>query len=319
MICYDADSIFRKRHMGLIKDVPVYKLYGEQEQWTAPDMVHFESIAARSQLHNWEIKPHQHHGLFQILHLKQGQARVRLDDRHQEMHAGQILMVPQMCIHGFKFAPGADGQVMTMAYPLIYKISRHLGDALAALSGPYIHDLDDEPESRHISMALSALAQEYKSSAQYRILLIESLLGTILAWLMRHAHSHFQEASDDLNRGESHFGNFCQLIDECHARHHPVAWYAKKIGITAAHLNVLCRQAVNQSALELIHERMVLEAKRDLVYTSMTVSVISYALGFSDPAYFTRFFKRQVGQSPREFRKNAQVMYTEEKWTALPA
>jgi len=52
-----------------------------------------------------------------------------------------------------------------------------------------------------------------------------------------------------------------------------------------------------------VHERMLLEAKRNLVYTSMTISVVSYTTGFSDPAYFTRFFKRQTGMSPKEFRK----------------
>ena len=75
--------------------------------------------------------------------------------------------------------------------------------------------------------------------------------------------------------------------------------------MTAAHLNALCRQTVGKSALELIHERMILEAKRNLVYTSMSISEVSYAIGFSDPAYFTRFFKRQVGLSPKEFRKRA--------------
>jgi len=52
----------------------------------------------------------------------------------------------------------------------------------------------------------------------------------------------------------------------------------------------------------------VLAAKRNLVYTSMTVSVVSHTLGFSDPAYFTRFFKREVGVSPKEFRRQAATL-----------
>ena len=47
--------------------VPTYKLYGEQDAWPAADMVHWESIAARSRLHNWHINPHRHVGLFQLL------------------------------------------------------------------------------------------------------------------------------------------------------------------------------------------------------------------------------------------------------------
>jgi AraC family transcriptional activator of pobA len=54
---------------------------------------------------------------------------------------------------------------------------------------------------------------------------------------------------------------------------------------------------------------VILEAKRNLVYTSMTISVVSNTAGFADPAYFTRFFKRQVGLSPREFRLKAGTLH----------
>jgi AraC family transcriptional activator of pobA len=80
-----------------------------------PDMMHCESIAARNQSHNWQIKPHQHHGLFQIFYLKSGTAKVRLDDQQKRMDAGHILMVPQMCIHGFRFSRGVTGHVIMVA------------------------------------------------------------------------------------------------------------------------------------------------------------------------------------------------------------
>jgi AraC family transcriptional activator of pobA len=291
--------------MGVVIGVPVYKLYGEQGHWPTPDMVHCESITARSQLHNWQIKPHQHNGLFQILYLKGGKAKVRLDDSHYEMAAGQIIMVPQMYIHGFKFDLDAVGHVVTLAYPLIHKITRQAGDGLVALTNPSIHSLSEDEESVNIKMAFSALDSEYRGNGAYRTLLIESLLGAILLWLGRNALPHTPEQFKEGGKTAEHFSNFCQLIEENYTRHYPVAYYAEKIGITSAHLNVLCRQAVGKSALELIHERMVLEAKRNLVYTSMTISVVSYMIGFSDPAYFTRFFKREVGLSPKDFRRNA--------------
>jgi AraC family transcriptional regulator, transcriptional activator of pobA len=72
---------------------------------------------------------------------------------------------------------------------------------------------------------------------------------------------------------------------------------------------MLCRQASEKSALELIHDRLLLEAKRNLVYTSMNISEVSYAVGFADPAYFTRFFKRLAGMSPKEFREHAESLH----------
>jgi len=283
------------------KEVPVYKLFGEEQPWPTPDMVHCESIAARSRLHNWQITPHRHNGLFQILLLAGGVAEVRIDDANCEMRAGQVMLVPQMCVHGFRFERDAAGYVLTLAYPLIRKLAQDAGDGLAALGSPVILSLAGQPQSEYIEAAFRALDAEYRGNAPHRSLQVEALLSVILIWLARRSPGN---AVGTKRRG-GHFQRFCQLIEEHYMTHKPLSWYAHGLGITAAHLNALCRQAVGKPALALIHERMILEAKRNLVYTSMTIGVVSYTMGFSDPAYFTRFFKRQVGLSPKEFRLKA--------------
>ncbi len=73
--------------------------------------------------------------------------------------------------------------------------------------------------------------------------------------------------------------------------------------MTSAHLNTLCRRLAGRSALQLLHERLLLEAKRQLTYTNMTIGQVADTLGFSEPAYFTRFFKRHTGFSPKAFRQ----------------
>jgi AraC family transcriptional activator of pobA len=70
----------------------------------------------------------------------------------------------------------------------------------------------------------------------------------------------------------------------------------------------LSRRIAQKSALELIHERLLLEAKRNLIYTSTSISELSYAIGFSDPAYFTRFFKKATGEAPKAFRKRVEEL-----------
>ncbi|RJF99190.1 helix-turn-helix domain-containing protein [Noviherbaspirillum saxi] len=291
--------------MANVGSIPVYKLYGEQDPWPTPEMVHCESIASRSRLHNWHIKPHQHNGLFQILYLHSGSARIQLDDKQSLMQGGQVLMVPQICIHGFEFDRNTVGHVVTLAYPLISKLTRQMGDGLVALTHPSLHTLGEDEESAHIRMAFAALDAEYRATAPHRDILIEALLGAILVWLTRHAMQAPLMQHKEAPRGSRHVARFCELLEEHYSQHYPVAYYASQLGITAAHLNLLCRQNADKSALDLIHERVLLEAKRNLVYTSMTISEVSYAIGFSDPAYFTRFFKRSVGQSPKDFRRQA--------------
>lgn len=295
--------------MALANTVPVYQLYGEHDQWLTPDMMHCESISDRSKLHNWQIKLHQHHGLVQLLYLKEGSARVCLDDQHYDLVPGQIVMVPQMCIHGFTFAPNAQGHVVMLAYPLVNKLCRNMaGEGPATLVSPYIYDVRGANDAAYIDMAFETLDAEYRGNAAHRNVLLEATLATMLVWLARNSMRSRQELAKEAGRGSQHFGNFCQLIEDAYAKQLSVEQYARKIGITPAHLNVLCRQIVGQSALELIHQRIVLEAKRSLVYTSMTISVVSDTLGFSDPAYFTRFFKRHVGVSPKQFRKQAETL-----------
>lgn len=291
--------------MNNTKTVPVFKLYGEREEWFTPDLVHCESITARSQLHNWQIKPHQHRGLFQILYLEAGNAEILLDDKHHKMREGQILLVPQMCIHGFEFDKNALGYVIMMAYPLITRIGQQMGDVRDSLSSPSIHSLTDDAESAYTRMAFSALDREYQRHAPHRNLLIESLLTTILIWASRNSLHYSLKNTQDNEKRNKHFAHFGRLIEDSYTNHHLVTYYAKKIGITPAHLNVVTRQTTEKSALALIHERLLLEAKRNLVYTTMTINVVSYALGFSDPAYFTRFFKHHIGLSPKDFRKKA--------------
>lgn len=298
----------RQRSATRGNGVPTYKLFGEKAPWPTPEMLHCESIAARSELHNWQITPHRHNGLFQILHLRGGRAEVQIDDHLSDMHAGQLMLVPQMCIHGFRFERNAVGHVVTLAYPLIHKLAPHAGDGLAGMTRPLICTLDDTEESDTLSATFRALEAEYRGNSPYRTLQLEALLGVVLIVVGRR-FALAQEPAAVARRSTEHFPAFCELIEQHYAEHKPVSFYARRLGITPAHLNSLCRAAVGRSALELIHERVTLEAKRNLVYTSMTISVVSYTAGFADPAYFTRFFKRQTGLSPRDFRQRAGTLH----------
>ena len=285
--------------------VPVYQLYGEDQQLLTPDQIHCESIASRSHLHNWEIKPHRHHGLFQLLWLESGSALLSLDDQRGQLEAGRILLVPQHCVHGFQFSPDAEGLVITLAYPLFERLGGGLGQLLAAFSGPQVLALSVNSEQALIASLLQAVELEYRGNAPHRRLLLESLLTALLVCLLRQSVSSPMENAEGAVRARQHLAQFGELIETDFCSHQPLQYYAQKIGISSAHLNAVCRQLAQRSALDLIHERIGLEARRNLVYTSMTIHTISDVLGFTDPAYFTRFFKRQTGLSPKAFRLRA--------------
>ncbi|MGY3560472.1 AraC-like DNA-binding protein [Bradyrhizobium sp. USDA 4463] len=98
------------------------------------------------------------------------------------------------------------------------------------------------------------------------------------------------------------FRRFEALLEQHHLERWTVADYADALAITPTHLNRITRAATGDTASHLILNRLVREARRNLVYTNLPVSTIAYALGFEDPAYFSRVYAAATGLSPRAFR-----------------
>lgn len=107
------------------------------------------------------------------------------------------------------------------------------------------------------------------------------------------------------SRAAIHVSGFRDWIER-HFREQPrMGVCAAALGITSTQLNRVCQQVLGHPAQAVLHTRLVLEAQRDLVYTSMSIKQIALDLGFSDAAYFTRFFERGTGSTPSAWRLEA--------------
>jgi AraC family transcriptional regulator, transcriptional activator of pobA len=95
---------------------------------------------------------------------------------------------------------------------------------------------------------------------------------------------------------------FRELVARHYRSHAQLDFYASKLGVTAARLNACCRVTTDKSSLAPINDRLLTEAKHNLLYSDMTVNEIGVALGYADPAHFNRFFSRNAGLSPGRFR-----------------
>lgn len=98
---------------------------------------------------------------------------------------------------------------------------------------------------------------------------------------------------------------FQGLVEQDHARRHRVAAYAAELGISPGHLSALCRRTLRRSASRVVRERLTLEARRLLAHSDLTAAQVGFRLGFEDPAYFARFFRREAGLPPTAFRARA--------------
>ena len=94
-----------------------------------------------------------------------------------------------------------------------------------------------------------------------------------------------------------------QCVEENYPRQHLVKQYANQLHITPRYLNLQCQQALGQPASQVIARCLVREAKRQLLFTAKTVAQIAGDLGFADPSYFSKFYRKQTGQVPGEYRQ----------------
>ncbi|MBB2493539.1 helix-turn-helix domain-containing protein [Aquipseudomonas ullengensis] len=278
--------------------VPVFKLYGETASWPTPDLIHCESIPERSRQHDWEIKPHRHGDLVQLLYVQGGTAELEVEGVVHPVRQASLQVVPALSVHGFRFSQDIQGLVLSLALPLVEQLGAVLDSPPLARAACY----PVAGQKRYLDALFDSIAQEYSEQQPGRELMLQSLISALLVWVGRRSLALAHAEAQTPDRGREHLQRFTRLLEARFREHRPIEFYAAELGISAAHLNALCRRLAGQSALQLINQRLLLEAKRCLVYTAMTVNQVSDSLGFSEPAYFSRFFKRCSGQSPKAFR-----------------
>jgi len=148
---------------------------------------------------------------------------------------------------------------------------------------------------------------EYEAKNEWRYTMLLSYLRILSIYTSRLYTDQLSKKAGAKERGL--LQRFKQLINERFTELHQVADYAELLNITAGYLNDVIKQQSGKTAMEHIHERIVLEAKRQLLHTEFSAKEIAYDLGFEDAAYFNRFFKRLTEQTPAAFRMATREMY----------
>src|ERR1700709_1604381 len=94
--------------------LPTYLLYGEDAGLPPADVMHSESIAERSSLHSWEIKPHRHEALLQVFWIDKGEVEILIDGERHALRGPGLISVMPLAVHGFRWTTDVKGIVFTM-------------------------------------------------------------------------------------------------------------------------------------------------------------------------------------------------------------
>jgi AraC family transcriptional regulator, transcriptional activator of pobA len=149
---------------------------------------------------------------------------------------------------------------------------------------------------------INSLKQEVESEAVGHVVGTEALLTSLLLMLVRETRLDQTRNEGAIRNDIRQVDRFRKLIDEHYRENLPLQDYASMMAVSLVQLRAACASASEQSPTKMIHARIITEAKRNLIFGDMSVEQIAFWLGFADAAYFTRFFRREVGQAPSQFR-----------------
>jgi AraC-like DNA-binding protein len=157
-----------------------------------------------------------------------------------------------------------------------------------------------------ISPLISGFVRELGDPTRSSWMVASAYIRLILMALWRGSDG---ERSEQRGQGEtgSILQRYRQLVEAGFRRHRPISDYAAELGVTADRLHSICQRALGRSPIQLLHERVVQEAKLRLERSARNIQEISDSLGFRDPTYFSHFFKRKTGLSPAGYREIARA------------
>lgn len=161
-------------------------------------------------------------------------------------------------------------------------------------------------EHARLQTLMQLALQEYDNASNGSEEILFSYIRVILMEILRIRKQQLQESHLQPGIRQSQLLTFKQLLHQHFAEYHEVQDYATLLHVTPRQLNALVQQFTGKTAGTLIKERILLEARRLLFTDTLSIKEIGYQLGFEDPAYFNRFFKKNVGIAPQQFREQEQ-------------
>lgn len=277
--------------------------FREVRHFEPDDCLHYERLEKRGLLHRWVIPAHRHEALYQFQLLERGSVTATFDGALSRLTAPAAWMIAPGTVHGFAFAPGSAGHAVTVpAYILQGLLVQTAGNS-ALLQRSFILRRNAIGSAlRDLRNVFRTVAREAGASERGRSDALRAQATLLGLWFLRHDLGEGAASRPDLH--DPLVERFRGLIDKHFGAHWTVADYARTLCVTSDHLSRRCRALTGQSARELIHDRLVLEARRHLIGTPAPVADIGYRLGFNDPGHFSRLFAKRTGQTPSAYRRS---------------
>ena len=279
-------------------EIPSFFVYGEPSRALDVGFVHVETVMERRSVHFGHVAPHQHPQMGQITYWLSGKGSYRIEDRTWSFSAPTVSFVPSSVVHGFDVEDLSDAVVISMSDDLLRTLQPHVDldlDRPCLVSGN-----QSDPAWHRLAALIMMVAEDYRDTSVTSQKLMSGLLAVVLSQIGRLAGGR---SMDEATPSARLAAALRRAIDQHYKEDGPVSRYVELLATTPHLLDKAARETFGQSVKDMLMERRVLEAKRLLMFTIRPVEDIGREIGFQDPAYFSRFFRKRTGHSPADWRR----------------
>ncbi len=276
--------------------IPKFALYGEDASSALEHLVHCETIAVRSKRYEWEIAPHRHTSLFQILLVVDGGVELTVANHRSARRGPVLLLTPPGTVHGFHFEHDTKGFVLSLSDRFTVPLQSE-DDLRKLMNKPEVMNLEPATAERLQAICEQViLADESGTGADLVRRALAEAFVRIVAGL--HSDTAYRRQDDLVER-------FRALVQENLTASASVGQFAAQLQTTERTLSRRVRLALDVSPRQFINERLAAEATRLLRFTNAGCCEVADELGFADPSYFSRFYARMTGRRPSSVRSAA--------------
>jgi AraC-like DNA-binding protein/mannose-6-phosphate isomerase-like protein (cupin superfamily) len=259
---------------------------------------------------NYLFQPHRH-SFYHLVFFCKGEGRHSIDFASFPVTRGQIYFMNPGQVHNWEFSGEVDGYIVNFSprfFELFLAHPDHLGQFsfFSGQSADQVIDLSISAQQQ-VTELFEKILDEVRTRNEMSVDMILTLLLQLFIHVDRIVTAGRPESDPVAKPSRLILKNFRKLVEENFMKLKLPKEYAALLYVTPNYLNSLCQDVLGISAGEVIRERVILEAKRLLVNAALSITEIAYRLNFQDNSYFSKFFKKQTGITPEDFRKQYHI------------
>ncbi len=266
---------------------------------------HYGTLGSLAEKFGRDMAAHRHDQCFQIHFIESGTLTLALDSVPHQSSGPVLFFTPPAVPHAFVTNDDAHGHVLTIDRSLAWQcIDSDASLSRRDLERPHylaLSGAEGRHDARQLIRLFRMMRAETQTAAAGGSAAVQALTSLILVAVLRLVAGETQEAAPRRHE-QSLYRRFNDLVEHRFPEHWPISRYATHLAITEVRLTNICRRVGDKTPKQIAIERLFLESRRLLAFSSLSVGDIASVLGYDDSSYFARLFHKREGMSPSQYR-----------------